>query len=164
MKYFYFLPYSLVAQQNSLTGKVLDRNSNNALEFTTVSLLKLPDSTLVIVINADMHGNFDIKATGDYLLRFAFMGYETLFRNIGMVDYKLDPGSVRFKGDGEFLKEVTITAAKQLCKNFTELIVLSSGLFFRVKLNERCIENFRSTKRSRYFFPFRYRYKKKNST
>ncbi len=119
MKYLFlllvFIPFSINGQEYSITGNIVDAKNNDPLEFTAVSLLKLPDSSLVSGITANMKGAFELKATpGEYLLRFDFMGFETLFSSIKLENSNLNLGTISLKEDGEFLEEITITAARQL--------------------------------------------------
>lgn len=62
-----------------LTGKVIDIQ-NQAVEFATVALYTLPDSTLVKGTITNQQGEFSLAHNGteNYFLKISFIGYETL--------------------------------------------------------------------------------------
>lgn len=112
---FILITSPLFAQETEITGKVLDASNNDPLEFATVTLVQVKDSTMITGTTVDIEGNFQLRISpGNYLLRFDFLGYETLFRNIILNNEALQLGKILLNEDGEFLEEVTITAAQQL--------------------------------------------------
>ncbi len=83
------LPFSrLAAQDNALTGKVID-TSAVPIPFTTVSLLQPEDSTLSFFGITNANGDFSIRniAKGKYLVQVAFMGFSTYYKKID-IPYK----------------------------------------------------------------------------
>lgn len=80
---------STLAQKPStigkLTGLVQDQQSKKAIEFATVSVLQVTDSSLVTGTITDEKGAFFIEKIplGTYLLKIDFMGYES--QHIGPV-------------------------------------------------------------------------------
>lgn len=71
--------------QYTITGKVADNESGNAIELATVQLLK-QDSTYVGGMGSSKTGTFTIKTSkaGNYIIKVSFVGYKTLFRNVSL--------------------------------------------------------------------------------
>ncbi|MBU2018181.1 MAG: TonB-dependent receptor [Bacteroidetes bacterium] len=71
----------------TLTGQVLDSSSLQKLEFVSVVLLNVEDSSIVTGGLTDSSGNFSIGplAPQAYLLRLSFIGYNTKWLNLGFV-------------------------------------------------------------------------------
>ena len=70
--------FSVYAQKGKVTGKVIDRKSNEAVEYASVVLLNPTDSSLVKGVGAvtAANGSFSLTAPyGTYLVRVTFMGY-----------------------------------------------------------------------------------------
>lgn len=68
-----------VFAQGKISGKIIDKQSNEAMAFASVSIHKAKDSALVNgMVTAD-NGNFAIEKLpfGQYLVRVTFMGYAT---------------------------------------------------------------------------------------
>ncbi|MFP4090374.1 MAG: carboxypeptidase-like regulatory domain-containing protein, partial [Cyclobacteriaceae bacterium] len=70
---------SLLAQNASIQGSVLDESNNEPLEYANVLLFQPSDSSLVNGIVTNTDGSFlmtDIPA-GTYYLQIQFIGYES---------------------------------------------------------------------------------------
>src|SRR6056297_2846192 len=70
----------------SVSGKVIDQSSQEALQYATVKLLQPGDSSLVTGIVTDRQGRFTIetKEPGDYILQVNFIGYQKKTRNVSL--------------------------------------------------------------------------------
>ncbi|HOG19130.1 MAG TPA: TonB-dependent receptor [Salinivirgaceae bacterium] len=82
MRFFFTIQILLIAitgYSQVLTGKVIDIQ-NQAVEFATVALYTLPDSTLVKGTITNQQGEFSLAHNGteNYFLKISFIGYETL--------------------------------------------------------------------------------------
>jgi outer membrane receptor protein involved in Fe transport len=79
-----------------ISGKVVD-NQGNSVEYATVSLVTLPDSTVVSGAISDAGGSFKISnlKLGVYVMKIKVLGFET--KNIGPI-YLMPKG--RGKGEG----------------------------------------------------------------
>lgn len=103
------------ARTINIKGKVLDKDNGEALEYATVSLFRLPDSTLVTGVITEANGNFTLQATeGKYFIAVQFMGYVT--RNINITVKKdsndMHLGKIFLQQDSELLDEVEVVAEK----------------------------------------------------
>ncbi|MCB0662530.1 MAG: TonB-dependent receptor, partial [Saprospiraceae bacterium] len=66
--------------QYTLTGAIIDGLSSQPIEFATVSVLNLTDSTLITGTSTDKEGVFSIKTTTlKVFLKIEFISYETVF-------------------------------------------------------------------------------------
>jgi len=99
------------AQENSiwLRGKVLD-SKKNGLEYCTVSLLDAKDSSLVSGTITKTDGQFMLPKIrkGVYILRASFIGYETFFQNISLLDNS--SRDILMKESANNIKEVQVIA------------------------------------------------------
>lgn len=71
---------SRLYSQTTVTGSVIDKLSQKAVEFATVELLYLPDSIASKVTATDKKGRFSIDNVlpGNYIVRCSFIGYEKM--------------------------------------------------------------------------------------
>ena len=78
-------------------------------------LLKAQDSTFAYGTTSDEKGRFTFKqvATGNYLLRVSFIGYETYWKDVA-VNGNVDLGGIAMTKSSTVLKEVTVSAKKPL--------------------------------------------------
>lgn len=97
----------------TITGKIIDAEAKEPLEYTTVQLLQLPDSSLATGATSGLDGTFEIKNVkpGQYVARVSFVGYKDLDKKVTVTDKSTDIqlGELRLKPDSEVLKGVTIT-------------------------------------------------------
>lgn len=64
----------------SMAGRIVDGETGKSLEYATVVLLRLSDSSVVTGTVSDSKGAFTLEAgTGQYLLRVQFLGYAPQF-------------------------------------------------------------------------------------
>jgi len=109
---------SAVAQSGTLRGRVLDKQTNEALQFVNVRLMS--GETLVKGAITDVNGQFSFSglADGQYTLNLSFMGYKTLERNI-----RFSPQNRRhtfaalyMSEDSKTLQEVQVTGQRSQMK------------------------------------------------
>ena len=79
------LAISVFGQLNKLTGDVTD-DQGKGLPAATVVLLSPSDSTMMYFGISSSEGHWEIKniKSGSYLMQFAFLGFETEWRNISL--------------------------------------------------------------------------------
>lgn len=100
--------YSLHAQQTPLSfqGKVLgtvkDFNTKKVMEYTTVTLHKTKDSSLVTGNITNKMGEFILESVspGNYYLSVSFIGYKTFFKD----SIQISPGNAEVNVGNIFLK------------------------------------------------------------
>ena len=71
-----------VYSQHYIKGTILD-SKNSVMSMVNVAFLNQSDSTLVTGAVSDSCGVYNtyVKA-GDYIIRYSYLGYETLYKNI----------------------------------------------------------------------------------
>lgn len=109
---FLLLPFMAMAQQTSITGKVLDKTDNSPVMQASVLLLNLPDSTMVTGVVTDNNGIFSLKAKpGNYVLKLSFVGYVPYIKPLTLVKNKpVNLGTIQLEEDAVALSEALVTA------------------------------------------------------
>ena len=106
--------------QRSITGKVIENDSQDPVAQTTVRLLKT-DSTMVKGVLTDLNGQFSLKApaTGRYIIQVTCVGFKTYTKRINVTaDKNVALGTITLSPDAIMLKGATVTghAAKVTVK------------------------------------------------
>lgn len=78
----------LIAQNATIKGIVVDKQNHFPVEFASVAVLKLPDSTLVAGILTDSIGLYKIPkiGIGSYLLKVVAIGYQISYSIFSILD------------------------------------------------------------------------------
>lgn len=118
----FILPINIVASETGtmseggeIKGKVIDTETDEPLEYATVSLFHSQDSTLVTGVITDSKGLFSLKAKpGKYYVVVQFMGYKDKTLNVNIKDNKtvVSLGEILMNTDAALLDEVEIVAEK----------------------------------------------------
>jgi outer membrane cobalamin receptor len=100
--------------QGIIIGQIVDQQSNQELEYATVSIFSVKDSSLVNGAITDKKGRFSISGvpSGSYYVKVNFMGYEPYYSDIVNLTKKkslVDLGEVVLVLAAENLNEVTVT-------------------------------------------------------
>ncbi len=100
--------------QSSISGQIIDAETGNPLEYTTISLLQ-NDSSLVTGGLSDMEGNFNIETKpGQYLIRIQFVSYETKdLKEIQVGAGNTNLGKISLAPSTETLSEVLVEGKKE---------------------------------------------------
>jgi iron complex outermembrane recepter protein len=114
---FFSLSFSIAsAQEVKIKGTLLDADRREPLEFANISLLSTADSALLRGALSELDGAYALMADpGDYLLRFSFVGYQTLYLPILAKEgrtLRLDP--VLLPADAQVLEQVTVTSIRSM--------------------------------------------------
>lgn len=80
----FFIPASLFSQSLFLKGRVSSAQDGSPLPQASVLLLRVPDSSLVKGVSADLNGVFEIKGIkpGRYVVRVSYLGFQTERREV----------------------------------------------------------------------------------
>lgn len=119
MRYFLFFITVLIVNsffaQTKISGVVVDSASNKPIEFATVRLFSVLDSTVKAGVYTDEKGWFMLEniSKGDYFLKISFTGYKT--KSVSPIQVIGQPlnviGEIAISIDGvQNLKEVTVSA------------------------------------------------------
>jgi outer membrane cobalamin receptor len=101
----------------SITGKVIDDVTNDAVEYANIVLFGLEDSLQVngTITNDKGIFNLDKIRPGKYFLKISFIGYESIFLDsfeISITNRILDLGEIKLPRIAYQLEEAEITADK----------------------------------------------------
>ena len=99
-----------------ITGTVQDRSSKQPMEFATVQLLQIRDSSIINTAVTDKKGKFilDKIVAGNYTLRFSFIGYEKIMMTVAVDQQRENIGTVEIGLSAKNMGEVVVTARKSL--------------------------------------------------
>jgi iron complex outermembrane recepter protein len=114
--FFLFTFTDAISQSFTIKGKVLDRDTNQALEFANIALLMPNDSSVVTGSISDLDGTFQINAEeGTYLLRAGFIGYESIFKEITVGGKNIQNiGNLIIGTDATNLQEVVVEGVSSI--------------------------------------------------
>ena len=101
----------------TVSGTVLDKNTSSPLPYVSIAVINpAKDSSVINGGITDDKGRFSIKniAFGKYILKFSFVGYKDVSKNIEIKSNNTDAGTIMLQVASENLEEVTIVGAKQM--------------------------------------------------
>jgi ferric enterobactin receptor len=104
------------SKEKGISGRVVDAQSSQPLDYATVSVYQLPDSLLVGGAVTDLDGIFQIDVKpGTYFLKAEFISYRATFAE-KITLTKKEPfqnvGTISLQPDAEILAEVEVRAQK----------------------------------------------------
>ena len=105
---------SIFAQQITVTGKVIEKNSEQPVEFATVMLADKTTKSSIVGITTDIDGNFKLQAeNADFYVEVSFIGFKkTTIESFEVVNGKVNLGAIVLAEDSETLEEVVVRAEK----------------------------------------------------
>ncbi len=110
-----FTPVFCFAQNASIKGRVSDTAANKPLAYSTISLIKASDSTLVTFTRADSSGVFQLKSIseGKYRLSASYVGYHPAWIDVSVkkTDDIVNVGNIAII-DLKSLANVTVTTKR----------------------------------------------------
>ncbi|MCR4583935.1 MAG: TonB-dependent receptor [Prevotella sp.] len=108
----------MVLAQGSVKGKVIDRQTNEALQFVNIRVTQ--DEKLVKGAITDVDGAFNITglSDGSYVLTVSYVGYRDLTRRFSLTpeDRRAHFNALFLTEDSKALKEVTVTGQRSQMK------------------------------------------------
>lgn len=111
-------------QTGTLTGKVIDSENGEGVDFATVSIYSAGDTTELITGGiSDLDGAFRIEGVpfGVYRIKFSFIGYQTSSYpsnvELNAQQSTVNLGEVSMNSDAQQLEEVSVEADKDLMIN-----------------------------------------------
>lgn len=109
-----FLSLPSIFAQITVTGKVIEKNSEQAVEFATVMLADKTTKTTIGGATTDIDGNFEIKTNKrDFYIEVTFIGFQKkTVEDFEIVNGKVNLGAIVLSEDSEMLDEVEVVAEK----------------------------------------------------
>ncbi len=123
----------VMAQSAVVEGAVIDKSEKQPIEFSTVSIFNIHDSTLTAGVVSDVNGKFSVKNLneGKYYAVVQFLGYEP--RKISDIvltrNQKLSLGTIALTAQQELLNEITVTGEKVASYHQIDKQVYSASQF-----------------------------------
>lgn len=110
-----FISLPVLGQNNStISGQLVENDTETPVEQATVRLLTVRDSSLVVGTTSNATGKFTLKgvAKGNYILLASYIGYQNLYKNIEVSGKNATEniGKLNFYTDDIMLKEALVTA------------------------------------------------------
>lgn len=108
--------------KQSITGKLIDINSNQAVSFASVAFIKATDSAPLGGTISDENGVFNIKPVvpGNYRLFISVIGYKPVTHDIHVITGDItDAGTIFLQDTAIMIKETVITSDKVKAKSET---------------------------------------------
>ncbi|MEO5945690.1 MAG: TonB-dependent receptor [Chitinophagaceae bacterium] len=135
---------------NTITGIIQDKTSKQPIEFATVQLLQLPDSTVLKTTVTDKKGKFTIEdvQSGNYIVSYTFIGYSQTILSVTVDQKKENLGQIELETLSTSLAEVTVTGRKSLLStsidrkvyNVSQDIMAQSGVASDILKNIPSVE------------------------
>ncbi|MBX2876706.1 MAG: TonB-dependent receptor family protein [Saprospiraceae bacterium] len=129
------LPMVLVAQQTtSLTGRILDEQSQEAIEYGTISIFLAKDSALISGTVSDEDGLFQIESPLDSIyLQAQFLGFEAYLSEVFYAPDRLDFGDISLQLNSSTLAEVEVSGRAITSSHKVDKQVFDAGQFQSAK-------------------------------
>ncbi|MFC1225644.1 outer membrane beta-barrel protein [Pedobacter sp. BG31] len=108
-----FCGYLAQAQNTgSISGKVVNAKDKKPVDFATIAVKNLKDSSVVASGQSSPDGSFTFKAIapGKYRIYAAFLGLKTATKDIEVAKAAVNAGEIAMSDDGVDLKTVNVTA------------------------------------------------------
>lgn len=126
-------PAEVLAQKFSITGKVTERNTGEALPGATAMLLNATDSTSVTGASTGSDGTFTLspKRGGKYILRISYMGFKTYTKDMTLKrgSEKTELGTIAMEEDAKMMKETSVVARQALVEMKADTFVYNADAY-----------------------------------
>mgnify|MGYP000851686255 CR=1 FL=1 len=110
----YSFMYPLQAQTNSsISGKLIDKETEEPVPLANVRILRQADSTFVTGKATGSNGLFAIPVRyGSYILHISFIGYNDVYKNVNVTsgNSSVQLGNISISTDNILLSETVVTA------------------------------------------------------
>lgn len=117
---FLLMTFSAVAADYTIQSKLLDKQSQAAIEMGTVRLLSAKDSSFVVGTVSDQYGSFTLKKInpGSYILECKYMGYTPYYQSVVVTNRSLILKNILLEEKATELEDVQVTgmAAQMIVK------------------------------------------------
>lgn len=107
-------------EKQSITGKLIEGKSNQAVPYATVALIREPDSKIINGTLSDENGvfNFTPVSSGNYRLQVSNIGYKPLIKSIEVKNTGVtDAGIMLLQDTAIILNELVIVGEKMKAKS-----------------------------------------------
>ena len=110
---------SAAAQKGTVRGRVVDARTGENIEYASVALLRVADSSLANGTVSESNGTFAVKADyGTYLLRITYIGYQAYFHDKRVVlnasQSTVNLGKLPIKSAATTMEAVEVSAERSM--------------------------------------------------
>ena len=93
-------------EKQSITGKLVERKTNQTVPYATVALIRVSDSTMINGAVSDENGVFNISPVniGNYRLRVSTIGYKPAIESIVVNKGETDAGIIYLQDTPHFFR------------------------------------------------------------
>ncbi len=129
--------FNLFAQKGIVSGRIIDSNSGQPLEYASVVVYATADSILINGTITGGSGSFKIEKlpSGLFYIRVQFLGYETLqtqgFEVISEGETKL--GDLKIQPSAQMMQEISVSGSRANSSNKLEKQTYSAAQFESAK-------------------------------
>ena len=104
--------------ENSVTGRVLDQATRQAIDYANVSIVREGETVPAGGTITDATGNFTIHnlKDGTYIVTVSFMGYRDITRTVTMAGKVVALGNIMLQEDAQALSEVEVVGQNSSMK------------------------------------------------
>jgi len=98
---------------NSISGRLIDKDSEEPVPLANVRILRQSDSTFVTGKESDENGRFIIPVSrGNYIVQISYIGYQNEYRNVQVTTEQpsVQLGNITLSSDNILLSETVVTA------------------------------------------------------
>ncbi|WP_417888412.1 TonB-dependent receptor domain-containing protein [Xanthomarina gelatinilytica] len=120
----FLLPFTVMAQDVSITGTVKDID-HNPVYFANALLLSAKDSTAIKGTSTNEQGFFELKNVQeeDYLIKISFIGFKDYTEFVSVSSKDISLGDITLEENNEALDEVNIVVNKPTIKKEADKLV-----------------------------------------
>jgi hypothetical protein len=106
-------------EKQSITGKLIERKTNQTVPYATVALIRVSDSTMINGTVSDENGVFNISPVifGNYRLRVSTIGYKPAIKSIVVDKGVTDAGIIYLQDTATLLQELMIVSDRVKAKS-----------------------------------------------
>ncbi len=137
---FLFLTYvslfSLMAnaqKKATISGRVLDSESAEALSYSTVQIMKSDSTSMVAGGVTNVNGYYNIKniPAGQYVMKVSYIGYHNLFRTLEVKDNQteVNGGTILLMPNSVMLQEAVITGTMRQVEVKEDTLIFNADAF-----------------------------------
>jgi hypothetical protein len=134
---FFFTSITLIAQNITISGYILDEKDQSFLPFANVELYQ--DSVFIRGTSTDTAGKFVLEniKSGNYMLTVSYLGYKTERIRIDELGKSIDIGNIAMNNDSKELNEV-IVYANPIINKIDRQIILPTN--FQIKASNNVFD------------------------
>lgn len=122
---------TLFAQTGSLTGRIIDSKTGEALTGVNVIASLVADSTQQVGEASNNEGrfNFVVRRPGAYKVKLSFIGYVSIVKNVQVASAPVDLGLIEMEFDTVLLDEVRVEAVQERVEVRGDTTVFNAAAF-----------------------------------